>query len=76
MTRKRFTKLLMAMGLTRNTAQACAATAREEYGNYAAGLDAYITLLLKICREAAEEILPLITAQVEAILAAGGGGHE
>lgn len=76
MKRKRFIKLLMGLGVPRNKAAACAVTAREEYGSYVAGLDAYIALLLKICREVTEELLPLITAQVEAILAAGGGGHE
>ena len=76
MTRKRFIKLLMALGVSRNDAAVCAVTAREEHGSYAAGADAFARLLLEMCKEVAQEIAPLIMAQAEEMLAAGGGGND
>lgn len=76
MTRKRFIKILMAFGISRNDAAACAVTARVEHGSYAAGADEFARLLLEMCREVAKEILPLIMEVAEEMLAAGGGGHE
>lgn len=76
MTRKRITKLLMALGLSRNEAAACATTARVEHGSYAAGGAAFAALMLEMCIEVAREITPLIMAQAEEMLAAGGGAHE
>ena len=72
MTRKRYKKLLMGLGLSRNEATSCATTAREKYGSYAAGGYAFARLMLETCREIAQELAPLITAQVEEMLAAGG----
>lgn len=74
MTRKRFTKLLMGLDLSRNTAQACAATARKEYGSYAKGAYVFGWLMLDICAEVAQELTPLIMEQLQELLPAGGGG--
>lgn len=76
MTRKKFIKLIMGLGLSRNEAATCAKTAREEHGSYAAGADAFARLVLEMCREVAKEILPVVIAEVEKLQpAAGGGGN-
>lgn len=64
MARKRFIKLLMGLGLSRNEAAACSVTARERYGCYIDGACAYVAELLKACKEYAAEIMPLIRQQL------------
>lgn len=76
MTRKRFTKLLMGLEISRNDAAACAKAARVDHGSYANGAHAFAVQLLETCKEVAQEIMPLIMAQAEEMLAAGGGGHD
>lgn len=47
MKRKRFIKILMCLGVTRNDAEASATTAREVDGSYAAGFARY----WQLCKE-------------------------
>lgn len=60
MTRKRFTNILMALGVSRNTAAACAAHVRVQYGDYETGLCEITEILCKTLANLVPEILDRI----------------
>lgn len=72
MTRKRFIKLLMGLGIPRNDAELCARTARYEHGSYATGAVAFVAEMVKACKEMFPEIMPIVLAEIEKLQAAGG----
>lgn len=72
MKRKRFIKILMCLGVTRNDAEASADYARNMDGSYAAGFARY----WRLCKELFPEIARTVEITHPHISGMAGGGTQ
>ena len=73
MKRKKFIKLLMGMGLSKNMAEHCARTTRRRGESYAEGMERWLRIWMPVAPPLVQTFL---RKRFNIPTTAGGGGHE